>query len=108
MAKKGFAPPVTNFSVSCDPSMVAWLNDYAHKNRTSRSKIVRKALIDFRAEHKADTNGNGPVIDPEERCISCGAGVVRNFGVVVCLGTRRCDIEALPEGGHQLRKPYES
>lgn len=78
MAKKGFAPPVTNFSVSCDPGMVAWLNDYAHKNKTSRSKIVRRALIDFRAEHKtADTNGNAPVMDPERRCVECGAIVIR-------------------------------
>jgi len=38
MAKKQFAPPVTNFSISCDPSMVTWLNEYAHTNRTSRSQ----------------------------------------------------------------------
>jgi len=81
MAKKGFAPPVTNFSVSCDPAMVAWLNEYAYKNRTTRSKIVRKALIDFRAEHKlTDTNENGPVIDAEARCIICDAAVIRTPG----------------------------
>ena len=78
MAKKGFAPPVTNFSVSCDPSMVAWLNNYAHSKRTSRSKIVRKALIDFRAEHQAaETDVNAPVMDPERRCIVCNATVIR-------------------------------
>ena len=78
MAKKGFAPPVTNFSVSCDPSMVAWLNDYAYKNRTTRSKVVRKALIDFRAEHKdAPGDENAPVIDVQLRCDECDAAVIR-------------------------------
>ena len=78
MAKKQFAPPVTNFSVNCDPAMVAWLNEYAYKNRTTRSKIVRKALIDFRAEHRAPETGiNAPVMDPERRCIVCNATVIR-------------------------------
>jgi hypothetical protein len=81
MAKKQFAPPVTNFSVSCDPSMVAWLNEYAYKNRTTRSKIVRKALIDFRAEHKGDVDENAPVIDVKLRCIECDAAVIRVPGV---------------------------
>ena len=77
MAKKQFAPPVTNFSVSCDPAMVAWLNEYAHKNRTSRSKLVRKALIDFRAEHMDEPNDNGPIIDIKLRCDVCDAAVIR-------------------------------
>jgi len=82
MAKKGFAPPVTNFSVSCDPAMVAWLNDYAHSKRTSRSKIVRKALIDFRAEHEeAPDDGTPPVLDPERRCVICDAMVIRVAGI---------------------------
>jgi len=81
MAKKQFAPPVTNFSVSCDPAMVAWLNEYAHKHRTTRSRIVRKALIDFRAEHKlTDTDENAPVIDAATRCIHCDAAVIRTPG----------------------------
>jgi len=69
MAKKEFAPPVTNFSISCDPSLVKWLNDYAHKKRTSRSKIVRKALIDFRAEHTAEPDENAAILDVKTRCI---------------------------------------
>jgi len=78
MAKKQFAPPVTNFSISCDPSMVAWLNEYAYKNRTTRSKIVRKALIDFRAEHKtADVDENAAIIDVQLRCDECDAAVIR-------------------------------
>jgi len=80
MAKKGYAPPVTNFSVSCDPAMVKWLNDYAHKKRTSRSKLVRKALIDFRAEHMDEPDDNGLVIDTEARCIICNAAVIRAPG----------------------------
>jgi len=85
MAKKGFAPPVTNFSVSCDPSMVAWLNDYAYKNRTTRSKVVRKALIDFRAEHKdAPAPDSTPIIDPTARCIECDATVIRQYGMAIC------------------------
>jgi len=81
MAKKQFAPPVTNFSISCDPSMVTWLNEYAHKNRTSRSRIVRKALIDFRAEHEdAPSDVNAPVMDPKRRCVECNATVIRIAG----------------------------
>ena len=82
MAKKQFAPPVTNFSISCDPSMVAWLNEYAYKNRTTRSRIVRKALIDFRAEHKdVPSDVHAPLMDPERRCVECDAVVIRVAGV---------------------------
>jgi len=82
MAKKSFAPPVTNFSISCDPSLVTWLNNYAHAKRTSRSKVVRKALVDFRAEHEAaETNESSPHFDPAERCIVCQALVLRMPGV---------------------------
>jgi len=81
MAKKQYAPPVTNFSISCDPAMVKWLNDYAHKKRTSRSKVVRKALIDFRAEHQDDPDVNGPKLDVESRCIICDATVIRQPGI---------------------------
>jgi len=85
MAKKQFAPPVTNFSVSCDPAMVAWLNEYAYKHRTTRSKIVRRALIDFRAEHKdAPAPDSLPIIDAARRCIECGAAVVRQYGLAIC------------------------
>jgi hypothetical protein len=85
MAKKQFAPPVTNFSVSCDPAMVAWLNEYAHKHRTTRSKIVRKALVDFRAEHKdAPALDSTPEIDPGRRCVECNASVVRQYGLAIC------------------------
>jgi len=86
MAKKQFAPPVTNFSVSCDPEMVAWLNEYAYKHRTTRSKIVRKALIDFQAEHKAaPALDSAPVIDSERRCIECDAAVIRQHGLAICI-----------------------
>ena len=106
MAKKSFAPRVTNFSISCDPSMLDWLDSYAIKNKTSRSRVVRKALIDFRAEHKASiTDDNGPKIDPEERCVGCGAVVMHNFGIAICMNdSKRCNIEALPGGGHRLKK----
>jgi len=77
MAKKQFAPPITNFSVSCDPAMVAWLNSYAYKNKTSRSKIVRRALIDFRAEHLDEVDETGAVIDVKLRCVECDAAVIR-------------------------------
>jgi len=81
MAKKEFAPPVTNFSISCDPSLVKWLNDYAHKKRTSRSKIVRKALIDFRAEHMTDADDNAAIMDVKTRCVICDAMVIRQPGI---------------------------
>jgi len=81
MAKKEFAPPVTNFSISCDPSLVDWLNNYAHKKRTSRSKIVRKALIDFRAEHTAEPDENAAILDVKTRCIICEGAIVRQAGI---------------------------
>jgi len=84
MAKKQFAPPVTNFSVSCDPALVKWLNDYAHRKRTSRSKLVRKALIDFRAEHMDEPDDNAAIIDPARRCVICDAAVIRQYGVAIC------------------------
>jgi len=84
MAKKQFAPPVTNFSVSCDPAMVKWLNEYAYKNRTSRSKIVRKALIDFRAEHMDEPDENAAIMDVNRRCVECDAAVVRQYGLAIC------------------------
>jgi len=82
MTKKSFAPRVTNFSISCDPAMLDWLDDYAIKNSTSRSRVVRKALIDFRAEHEeAPGDGTPPVLDPERRCVICDAMVIRVPGV---------------------------
>jgi len=84
MAKKGYAPPVTNFSVSCDPALVKWLNDYAHKKRTSRSKLVRKALIDFRAEHMDEPDENAAIMDVNRRCIHCDATVIRQYGMTIC------------------------
>ena len=82
MAKKSFATRVTNFSISCDPSMLDWLDAYAIKNKTSRSRIVRKALIDFRAEHKdVPSDVHAPLMDPERRCVECDAVVIRVAGV---------------------------
>jgi len=77
MAKKQFAPRVTNFSVSCDPAMLDWLDAYAIKNRSSRSRIVRKALIDFRAEHMDEPDDNAAIIDVKLRCVECDAAVIR-------------------------------
>jgi len=105
MAKKSFAPPVTNFSISCDPSLVDWLNDYAYKKRTTRSKIVRRALVDFRAEHEAlDISENAPVIHPEERCVVCGASVLRNHGLVLCMASSHHKLLATGTHTH-LEKP---
>ena len=51
MSAKTYADPVVNFSVSCDPSLLRRLNDYATKKRTTRSWIVRKALTEWLQEH---------------------------------------------------------
>jgi len=107
MAKKQFAPPVTNFSISCDPSLVDWLNDYAYKKKTSRSKIVRKALIDFRAEHEeAPGDGTPPLMDPSARCVVCDAMVIRALGVApICTRSSahvNLDLEELKLKGLRL------
>ena len=81
MAKKSFAPPVTNFSVSCDPSVLDWLNQYAYENKTTRSKLIRKAIIEFREKHEtAPVNENTPQID-SAGCVVCGSAVLRMPGV---------------------------
>jgi len=86
MAKKSFAPPVTNFSVSCDPSVLDWLNQYAYENKTTRSKLIRKAIMEFRENHRAaPVNENTPQIDAAG-CVVCNAEVLRMPGVrALCL-----------------------
>jgi len=105
MAKKEFAPPVTNFSISCDPSLVDWLNNYAHKKRTSRSKIVRKALIDFRAEHTAEPDENAAIMDVKTRCIICDAMVVRQPGIRAICSMSSAHIQESVEAFEYLRRP---
>jgi len=105
MVKKSFAPPVTNFSISCDPSMVTWLNEYAYKHRTSRSRIVRKALIDFRAEHKdAPSDRTAPIVDPRVVCW-CGALILTVPGVrPMCTVDPNHDQKIHPKGSlHRSR-----
>ena len=51
MARTGYADPVVNFSVSCDPQLLKRLNDYATKHHTKRSWIVRKALLEWLEVH---------------------------------------------------------
>ena len=86
MARKSYSPPATNFSVSCDPVILEWLSRFAYEKKTTRSKVIRLALVDFRKKHESlDSDENGPVIHPEERCCVCGSAVVRNFGLVLCM-----------------------
>ena len=81
MAKKSFAPPVTNFSVSCDPSTLEWLTEYAYRKKTTRSKVIREALIDFRKKFETRVaSENTPKIDPVG-CVVCGSEVLRVPGV---------------------------
>jgi len=49
--KEGYADPVAIASFSMDPTIIAWLNKYAQEHQTSKSWIVRKALLDFREKH---------------------------------------------------------
>ncbi len=86
MAKKSYAPPVTNFSVSCDPVTLEWLTEYAYRKKTTRSKVIRQALVDFRKKFETPiANENTPKIAPEG-CIVCGAEVLRMPGVrALCL-----------------------
>ena len=81
MAKKSFAPPATNFSVSCDPIILEWLTRFAYEKKTTRSKVIRLALIDFRKKHEAPVvTENTPQIDPVG-CVVCGSEVLRMPGV---------------------------
>ena len=81
MAKKSYAPPVTNFSVSCDPVTLEWLTEYAYRKKTTRSKVIRLALVDFREKFETRiASENTPKIAPEG-CIVCGSEVLRVPGV---------------------------
>ena len=81
MARKSYAPPVTNFSVSCDPSTLEWLTEYAYRKKTTRSKVIREALVDFREKFETRIGSeNTPKIAPEG-CIVCGSAVIRVPGV---------------------------
>ena len=42
MARKSYAPPVTNFSVSCDPVTLEWLTEYAYKKKQLGQKLSGK------------------------------------------------------------------
>jgi len=65
--------------------MLTWLNNYAHENRTSRSKVVRAALVAFRSEHRRESAPDEqPQIDNSRRCVECGATVVRQYGLAIC------------------------
>ena len=57
MARTGYADPVVNFSVSCDPQLLKRLNDYATKHHTKRSWIVRKALLEWLEVHDPQIYG---------------------------------------------------
>jgi len=86
MARKTFAPRVTNFSISCDPALLDWLDNYAIQNQTTRSKLVRKAIIDFRAEHQAPVESENTPRISAARCIVCGTEVLSMPGVRdICL-----------------------
>ena len=107
MARKSFAPPATNFSVSCDPVILEWLTEYAYRKKTTRSKVIRLALVDFKEKFETRiASGNGPVIHPEERCIVCGATVMRNFGVILCMASPHHRLQATGDRTHE-EKPAE-
>ena len=102
MARKSYAPPVTNFSVSCDPVTLEWLTEYAYKKKTTRSKVIREALVDFKKKLEARAGDvNGPIINPEERCIVCGATVLRNYGVILCMASPNHRLEATGDRTHR-------
>ena len=106
MARKSFAPPATNFSVSCDPVILEWLSRFAYEKKTTRSKVIRLALVDFKKKHETlDNDENGPVIHPEERCCICGSLVVRNFGRVLCLSTSTHQLIPTGPRTHQEKPP---
>ena len=104
MARKSFAPPATNFSVSCDPVILEWLTRYAYEKKTTRSKVIRQALIDFRKKNEERSGDvNGPIINPDERCCVCGAAVLRNFGLVLCMANSNHSLQPTGPHTHELK-----
>ena len=55
--REGYANPVAIASFSMYPVQIEWLNGYALKHKTSKSWIVRKALLDFQEKHDPEPTG---------------------------------------------------
>ena len=53
--KEGYAQPVAIASFSMDPAIITWLNGYAQEHQTTKSWIVRKALLDFQEKYDPQT-----------------------------------------------------
>ena len=68
--KEGYAKPVAIASFSMDPVLINWLNGYAQEHRTTKSAIVRRAILDF----KEKTTPKG------WDCPKCGAVSSADFG----------------------------
>ena len=72
--KEGYAKPVAIASFSMDPVLINWLNGYAHKHKTTKSWIVRKALTDFKEKVEKET---------KIKC-KCGAVNEQSFAHLGC------------------------
>ena len=77
--KEGYAPPVAIASFSMAPAIIAWLNKYAHEHKTTKSWIVRKALLDFQEKY-----------DPKKwTCKGCGTTIFLDMFLLGLLPLRR-------------------
>ena len=67
--KEGYADPVAIASFSMDPVIITWLNGYAQQHQTTKSWIVRKALIDFK--EKYDPKVTTGLVEGFWQCSAC-------------------------------------
>jgi len=73
--REGYAKPVAIASFSMDPVLINWLNGYALEHKTTKSKIVRMALTDFKEK---------TVLNEKLDCKKCGARNDREFAYMGC------------------------
>jgi len=67
--KEGYADPVAIASFSMDPAIITWLNGYAQEHQTTKSWIVRKALLDFKEKYEPKATTGLP--DGFWQCPAC-------------------------------------
>lgn len=67
--REGYAAPVAIASFSMDPVLINWLNGYAQEHQTTKSWIVRKALLDFKEKYEPKATTGLP--DGFWQCPAC-------------------------------------
>jgi len=80
--REGYAKPVAIASFSMDPELITWLNKYAHSHKSTKSWIVRKALLDFQEKYDPQTPTGLP--DGFWQCSACEQATANSDADAAC------------------------